>query len=145
MFSKGIFTNKNTLILVCMTFLDHMDIKFSNKINLTVIYIVYKRRTERYTIMWPQNDKRNLFFYHSYHYTFGNIQKNNPTLYKSNNNVSWQKRRGHWNVCEKRGEYGWQAIKNNNDWEKQTSSVKSKVSELVRIKTGTVFHVWVSF
>lgn len=128
MFSKGIFTIENILILnICDIFGYRMDIKFSNKINLTIVYMVYKRRTWRYAIVWPQNDvKWNLFFFITRitirKYPKKKKKKNNPTLYKSNNNISWQKRR--WGgVCEKRVcEYGWQAIKNNNDWEKQTSS-----------------------
>lgn len=65
MFSKGIFTIENILILnICDIFGYRMDIKFSNKINLTIVYMVYKRRTWRYVIVWPQNDvKWNLFFF----------------------------------------------------------------------------------
>lgn len=64
MFSKGIFTIENILILnICDIFGYRMDIKFSNKINLTIVYMVYKRRTWRYAIVWPQNDKWNLFFF----------------------------------------------------------------------------------
>lgn len=65
MFSKGIFTIENILILsMCDIFGYRMDIKFSNKINLTIVYMVYKRRTWRYAIVWPQNDvKWNLFFF----------------------------------------------------------------------------------
>lgn len=65
MFSKGIFTIENILILsMCDIFGYRMDIKFSNKINLTIVYMVYKRRTWRYVIVWPQNDvKWNLFFF----------------------------------------------------------------------------------
>lgn len=98
-------TIKNTLILVRITFLDRTDIEFSNKINFTVIHIVYKRRIGRYAIMWPQNDpdKWNLFFFITRITIRPEIskKKNNPTLYKSNNNISWQKRRGHWKTYVK--------------------------------------------
>lgn len=67
MFSKGIFTIDDRKYFnpsMCDIFGYRMDIKFSNKINLTIVYMVYKRRTWRYAIVWPQNDvKWNLFFF----------------------------------------------------------------------------------
>lgn len=71
-------TIKNTLILVRITFLDRTDIEFSNKINFTAIHIVVQ--TSNRTICYHVATKRPrqvkfIFFYHSYHYTSGNIQK----------------------------------------------------------------------
>lgn len=103
-------TIENTLILVCATFLDIAWI-LNFQIKLTLRSCIWCTNVEHGDMLsCGHKTTSEIYFFLSLVSLYGNIQKkkkkNNPTLYKSNNNISWQKRR--WGgVCEKRVcEYG---------------------------------------